>query len=69
MTIHSGWLFWYTYRPRMVSISGAGVCGVMLKRNMSSLGIYTIVFQAEVFAILACVRDCTERNDPLRHHE
>jgi hypothetical protein len=43
-------------------------CEVMPRRKMFSLGVYTIVFQAEVFAILACVNYCTESNDPLRHH-
>jgi hypothetical protein len=46
----------------MVSLSRAGVCEVMPRRKMSSLAVYTIVFQAEVLAILGCLNDFTERN-------
>ena len=49
-------LVWYTDGSRMKEGAGAGVYGQSLKRRLSfSLGKYTTVFQAEIFAILACL--------------
>jgi hypothetical protein len=50
-------LVWYTDGSKMEG-TGAGVYGQSVKRRLSfSLGRYTTVFQAEIYAILACVHD------------
>jgi hypothetical protein len=55
-------LTWYTGGSRMAGGSEAGVCGPRPNRRLSfSLGVHAIVFKAEIFAILACAKDCTER--------
>jgi hypothetical protein len=42
---------------------GAGVCEVLPRRRIYVLhGVHSIMFQAEVFAILACVNDCEYGN-------
>jgi hypothetical protein len=40
------------------------VCGEVRqrRRKLSSIAVYATVFQAEIFANLACGRDCMERN-------
>jgi hypothetical protein len=49
-------LIWYTDGSKMKEGTGAGVYGQSLKRRLSfPLGRYTTVFQAEIYAILACV--------------
>jgi hypothetical protein len=53
-----GGLIWYTDGTRMAGGSGAGVCGVILKRKLSSsLGVCVTVFQSEFFVILAFAKD------------
>jgi ribonuclease HI len=48
--------------------AGAGVYGQSVRRSLSlSLGIYATVFQAEVFAILACVYDIKAYGTPEKH--
>ena len=45
--------------------TGAGVFGQSVKRRLSvSLGRYTTVFQAEIYAILACVHEIQLQNRP-----
>jgi hypothetical protein len=47
-------LVWYTDGSKMKEETGAGVYGQLVKRRLSfSLGRYTTVFQAEIYAILA----------------
>ena len=61
-------LVWYTDGSRMKEGTGAGVYGQSLKRRLSfSLGRYTTVFQAEIFAILACVYDIQSQNRPEKY--
>jgi ribonuclease HI len=49
-------LVWYTDGSKMKEGTGAGVYGQSVKRRLSfSLGRHTTVFQAEIYAILACV--------------
>ena len=51
-------LVWYTDGSRLKDETGAGVYGQYLKRRLSfSLGKYTTVFQAEIYANLACAYD------------
>ena len=53
---------------RMKQRSGAGVYWQSLKRRFSfSLGRYTTGFQAEIFAILACVHDIQSQNRPEKY--
>ena len=47
-------LVWYTDGSRMKEGTGAGVYGQNVRRLSFSLGRYTTVFQAEIYAILAC---------------
>jgi hypothetical protein len=47
----------------MADGSGAGVCGVILKRGLSfSLGVHFTVLQSEIFVILAFAKDPVEKN-------
>jgi ribonuclease HI len=49
-------LVWYRDVSKMKGGTGAGVYGQSLRRRLSfSLGKYATVFQAEMYAILACV--------------
>jgi hypothetical protein len=49
-------LMWYTDGSKMKKGTGAGVYGQSVKRRLSfPLGRYTTVFQAEIYAILACI--------------
>jgi hypothetical protein len=49
-------LIWFTDRSKMREGTGAKFCGQSVKRRLSfSLGRYATVFQAEIYAILACV--------------
>jgi ribonuclease HI len=48
--------------------TGAGVFGQSVKRRFSfSLGRYTTVFQAEIYAILACVHEIQFQNRPEKY--
>jgi hypothetical protein len=48
-------LIWFTDGSKMKEGTGAGVYGQSMKRRLSfPLGRYTTVFQAEIYAILAC---------------
>jgi hypothetical protein len=49
-------LDWYTDGSKMKEGTEAGIYGQSVKRGLKfSLGRYTTVFQAEIYAILACV--------------
>jgi hypothetical protein len=51
-------LVWFTDGSRTVEGTGAGVYGQSVDRRLSiSLGKHATVFQAEVYAILVCVRE------------
>jgi hypothetical protein len=51
-------LIWFTDGSKMKEGTRAGVYGQSVKRRLSySLGRYTTVFQAEIYAILACLRN------------
>jgi ribonuclease HI len=56
-------LVWYTDGSRMKEGSRAGVYGLSVKRRLSfSLGRHATVFQAEIYAILACVYEIQSQN-------
>jgi ribonuclease HI len=57
-------LVWYTDGSKMKEGTGAGFFGQSVKRRLSfSLGRHTTVFQAEIFAILACVYETFNRSE------
>jgi ribonuclease HI len=57
-------LIWYTDGSKMEG-TGVGVFGQSIKRRLSfSLGRHTTVFQAEIYAILACVHEIQLQNRP-----
>jgi hypothetical protein len=56
-------LVWYTDGSKMRDGTGAGIYGQSLRRRLSfSLGRYATVFQAGIYAILACVYDIQLQN-------
>jgi ribonuclease HI len=59
---------WFTDGSRMRGGTGAGVFGQPEGRRLSfPLGRYATVFQAEVFAILACAHDIQNHGTPEKH--
>ena len=49
-------LIWFTDGSKIREGTGAGVYGQSMRRRLSfSVGRYVTVFQAEIYAILACV--------------
>jgi hypothetical protein len=58
-----GVLIWFTDGSKTKALTGAGVycCGTRWKLSFS-LGQYTVVFQAEVYAIKACADENIDRN-------
>jgi hypothetical protein len=49
-------LIWFTDGSRMNDGTGAGVYGQSVRRRLNfSLGRHATVFQAEIYAILACI--------------
>ena len=61
-------LVWYTDGSKMKDGTWAGVYGHSLKRRLSfSLGKYTTVFQAEIYAILASAYDLQSLNRPEKY--
>jgi hypothetical protein len=59
---HVKGLIWFTDCSRTTEGTGAVVYGQSLGRRLSiSLGMYATVFQAEVYAILACVYEIQTR--------
>jgi len=52
------WLVWFTEGSKMRDGTRAGVYGQSVGRRLSfSLGRYATVFQADIYAILACVHE------------
>jgi ribonuclease HI len=61
-------LVWYTDGSKMNGGTGARVYGQSLRRRLSfSLGKYSTVFQAEIYAILACVYEIQTLNRSERY--
>jgi hypothetical protein len=58
-------LVWFTDGSKVRERTGAGVYGQSVGRRLSfSLGRYATVFQAEIYAILACVYEIQFQNRP-----
>jgi len=56
-------LIWYTDGSRTAEGTGEGVYGQSVNRRLSiPLGKHATVFQAEVYAILACVQEIETQN-------
>jgi ribonuclease HI len=61
-------LVWFTDGSKMKGGTGAGVYGQSLRRRLSfSLGKHATVFQAEIYAILACVYEIQSLNRSERY--
>jgi hypothetical protein len=61
-------LVWFTDGSKTGGAAGAGVYGQSVGRRLSfSLGRYATVFQAEVYAILACAHDIQSQNRPEKY--
>ena len=61
-------LAWYTDESRTVEGTGAGVYGQSVNRRLSiPLGKHATVFQAEVYAILACVEEIETQDHPEKY--
>jgi len=61
-------LVWFTDGSRTEEGIGAGVYGHSVKRMLSiSLGKHTTVFQAEVYAILACIHEIRTQDRPEKY--
>jgi len=61
-------LVWFTDRSRTAEGTRAEVYGQSVNRRLSiSLGKYTTVFQAEVYAILACVHEIRTQDRPEKY--
>jgi ribonuclease HI len=61
-------LVWFTAGSRTVEGTGAEVYGQSVDRRLSiSLGKHATVFQAEVYAILACIHEIETQNRPEKY--
>ena len=61
-------LVWFTDGSKMREGTGAGVYGQSVKRRLSfALGRYTTIFQAEIYAILACAYEIQSQNKPEKY--
>jgi len=61
-------LVWFTDGSRTAEGTGAGVYGESVNRRLSfSLGKHATVFQAEVYAILACVHEIETEDWPEKY--
>jgi ribonuclease HI len=61
-------LVWFTNGSRTVEGTGAGVCGQSVGRRFSiSTGKHATVFQAEVYATLACVYETETQERPEKY--
>jgi hypothetical protein len=61
-------LVWFTDGSRTAEGTGAGVYGQSANRRLSiSLGKHATVFQAEVYAILACVHETETQEWPEKY--
>jgi len=59
---------WFTDGSRTEEGTGAGIYGQSVKRMLSiSLGKHTAVFQAEVYAILACIHEIRTQDRPEKY--
>jgi len=56
-------LVWFTDGSKMREGTGAGVYGQLVGRRLRlSLGRYATIFQAEIYAILACAYEIQSQN-------
>jgi ribonuclease HI len=61
-------LVWFTDGSKMKEGTGAGIYGQSVKRRLSyPLGRYTTLFQAEIYAILACVYEIQSLDRSEKH--
>jgi len=61
-------LIWFTDGSRTLEGTRAGVYGQSIDRRLSiSIGKHAIVFQAEVYAILACVHEIETQDRPEKY--
>jgi len=61
-------LVWFTDGSKMKEGTRAGVYGQSVGRRLRfSLGRYATVFQAEIYAILACVHKIQSQNRPEKY--
>jgi ribonuclease HI len=61
-------LVWFTDGSRTREGTGAGVCGQSVNRKLSiPLGKHATVFQAEVYAILACAQEIEAQDRPEKY--
>jgi len=61
-------LVWFIDGSKMREGTGAGVYGQSMGRRLSfSLGRYATVFQAEIYAILACAHEIQSQNRPEKY--
>jgi hypothetical protein len=61
-------LVWYTDGSRTAEGTGAGVYGQSVNRRLSiPLGKHATVFQAEVYAILACAHETEAQDRPEKY--
>ena len=61
-------LVWYTDRSRTAEGTGAGLYGQSANRRLSILlGKHATVFQAEVYAILACAHEIEAQDWPEKY--
>jgi hypothetical protein len=60
--IERGGLIWFTDSSKKKKYTGAGVCCYGTRRKLSfSLGQHTILFQAQVYVIKACIDENLDR--------
>jgi hypothetical protein len=58
-------LVWFTDRFRAAEVTGVGVCGQSVGTRLSiSLENHAIVFQAEVYSVLACFHEIESQDRP-----
>ena len=61
-------LVWYTDVSKMRDGAGAGAYGQSVRRRLSfPLGRYVTIFQAEIYAILACAYEIQSQNRPEKY--
>jgi len=61
-------LVWFTDGSKMRDGAGVGVYGQSVRRRLSfPLGRYATIFQAEIYAILACAYEIQSQNRPEKY--
>ena len=61
-------LVWFTDGSRTAEVTGAGVYGQSVNRRLSiPLGKHATVFQAEVYAIIACAQENEAQEKPEKY--